>query len=52
MLYPKGNVPLGRGSDTGPLRQNTGDMGFAALGNDDIEMKVSCTGPSDIEREF
>lgn len=48
-LYPKVNVLTGKRSDTGPLRQNTGDMGFLALGNDDIEMKVSCTGTLEVE---
>ena len=44
-LNPKGNVPLGRLTDTGTLRQNTAGMGFvAALGNEDVEMKISRSG--------
>ena len=44
-------MPLGRRSDTGPSRQKTGGMGFVALGNDDVEMKVCRTGTLEVEHK-
>ena len=49
--YRKSNVPVGRRSDTGPLRQNTGGMGFVTLENDDIEMKVYDAGTLEVEHK-